>query len=601
MASYWQDNFPLIKDVFDGRTTKLTDNMDACDKSVTEVFADKIYPLREFRTIKENFLTIAKNIEDRELKDWIIKTSEQIQYGMDQKTSEGLQQKIDALIGRLDSILPKVRQAKDDVESLWKAYTFTDELTPQMEWLNDKSEQINKPLKSDSAEETEVLVERVENVISQLEKKKKSFLGTLQQAGRLISNPKIPKFLEREVKNARKVWDDTNKLALDHLAKLQFNKESWEKFEEQKNSLTAAIDLGEQEKSEIQRIYDVEKAIEDYKNRLKSAADVRKNIEEAYKVFNATKTSVQELCSEEVKEVIDGEVNTILEQAVVNDQIDDTLKAIDEFHGSLKEYLAVLKKLETWPAKGQGKMMELLHPDKRLTDQEKVVMTMELMDDVAQELEKHQSHSQLWTDRVGPSKTSPESERIVLRMSAVHRKLLALQKDVDKEAEQYGDDVKNLADVMKCNKKFDPWVLKNEERIRHPLEMGSSLEASKENLEAIIGWKTESVEMRAVLDKGNAAAKLMSSHENADEVYFAFVKRWEVVHAKILEVIPLTKSFIKLWEEQAVMAEKIQDGITDPHTTMELPQLEKLFMDIKTLMFEKQKIMMKINPPSKDA
>ena len=48
--------------------------MDACDKSVTEVhttfetfgkhfnfmslkvFADKIYPLREFRTIKENFL-----------------------------------------------------------------------------------------------------------------------------------------------------------------------------------------------------------------------------------------------------------------------------------------------------------------------------------------------------------------------------------------------------------------------------------------------------------------------------------------------------------------------------------------------------------------
>ena len=176
------------------------------------------------------------------------------------------------------------------------------------------------------------------------------------------------------------------------------------------------------------QIYDLEKAIEDYKNRLKSAAEVRKNIEEAYKVFNATKTSVQELCSEEVKEVIDGEVNTILERAVVNDQIDDTLKAIDEFHSDLKEYLAVLKKLESWPAKGQGKMMELLHPDKPLTDQEKVVMTMELMDDVAQELEKHQSHSQLWTDKVGPSKTSPESERIVLRMSAVHRKLLALQK-----------------------------------------------------------------------------------------------------------------------------------------------------------------------------
>ena len=176
------------------------------------------------------------------------------------------------------------------------------------------------------------------------------------------------------------------------------------------------------------QIYDLEKGIEDHKNRLKSAAEVRKNIEEAYKVFNATKTSVQELCSEEVKQVIDGEVNNILERAVINDQIDDTLKALDEFHVALKEYLSDLKKLESWPAKGQGKMMELLHPDKPLTDQEKVVMTMELMDDVAQELVKHQNHSQLWTDKLGPSKTSPESERIVLRMAAVHRKLLALQK-----------------------------------------------------------------------------------------------------------------------------------------------------------------------------
>ena len=42
-----------------------------------------------------------------------------------------------------------------------------------MEWLNDKAEQINKPLTSDSAEQTEMLIERLETVVSQLEKKKK--------------------------------------------------------------------------------------------------------------------------------------------------------------------------------------------------------------------------------------------------------------------------------------------------------------------------------------------------------------------------------------------------------------------------------------------
>ena len=91
---------------------------------------------------------------------------------------------------RLDSILPKVRQAKDDVESLWKAYTvifvfnssylkylfyfqFTDELTPHLEWLNDKADVINKPLITNGAEETEQLIERLDNIINQLGKKKK--------------------------------------------------------------------------------------------------------------------------------------------------------------------------------------------------------------------------------------------------------------------------------------------------------------------------------------------------------------------------------------------------------------------------------------------
>ena len=46
----------------------------------------------------------------------------------------------------------------------------------------------------------------------------------------------------------RKIWKYISTLLL------TVNKESWEKFEEQKNSLTAAIDLGEQEKSEIQRV-----------------------------------------------------------------------------------------------------------------------------------------------------------------------------------------------------------------------------------------------------------------------------------------------------------------------------------------------------------
>ena len=75
-----------------------------------------------------------------------------------------------------------------------------------------------------------------------------------------------------------------------------------------------------------------------------------------------------------------------------------------------------------------------------------------------------------------------------------------------------------MAEVMKCNKKFEPWVVKNEEKMMDATEFGCSLEAARDSLEAIMVWKAESLAMKAVLDRGNKAAQLMSSHENADQV-----------------------------------------------------------------------------------
>ena len=149
---------------------------------------------------------------------------------------------------------------------------------------------------------------------------------------------------------------------------------------------------------------------------------------------------------------------------------------------------------------------------------------------------------------------------------------------------------------MKYNKKFEPWIDNNEEKIFDKIDLGKSLDDAHEAIEKVKLWKVESEEMKAKLDKGNKAAKKMSNHENEDKIYDAFVKRWDVVNNKIIEVIPLIESYIGLWEKQIVIADEIQAEITNPHTKLQLPDLEKMFMDMKRLMFQKQKIMAKINP-----
>ena len=178
----------------------------------------------------------------------------------------------------------------------------------------------------------------------------------------------------------------------------------------------------------IFQIYNLQRGKEDLKNRLKSAAEIRKSIDDAFNMFLATKKSVQEMCSEEVKESIDNDVNAILQRIVVNDHIDDILKEIEAFNDSLKKYFTILGELEEFPPIGKKKLRELLHPPNPVTDEEKVMMTLELLDDIAAEFDKWNAHNNLWLNDLAPSKTSPESEMIVKRMTDVRNSLLALKR-----------------------------------------------------------------------------------------------------------------------------------------------------------------------------
>ena len=109
--------------------------------------------------------------------------------GKEGKTKGDEDKKLGAILDRYDALLPKVADTKKACESLWKAYQvrrgfghgnkmntpaqYTDELTPHMEWLTEKKVLATRDISSNSAGETEELIERQEKVIDQLDKKGK--------------------------------------------------------------------------------------------------------------------------------------------------------------------------------------------------------------------------------------------------------------------------------------------------------------------------------------------------------------------------------------------------------------------------------------------
>jgi len=587
----------FIQDVFDDRAKKLVEVMDKTDKSITDVLADKIYTSNEFKKVKENFTSLAKNMETSEVKEWLQNTRETM--GGKGKGDD----KLGNVLERFDKMVAKVSDTKTIADSLWQGYNYTDELTPHVEWLEDKKTLANRDINSNSAGETEEHIERQEKVIDQLDKKRKVFQAILDKGTALTQKPKSPEFLAREVKRAGDLWKETNNQALDRLQRLRDNQAAWERYEQKRDELTKKLDGADSELENINQLYNLDAGIEDHKNRVKNAANTRKDIEAVFKTVSDANTIVQILLTDDMKAELNEQVNELKERGSTNDKIEDRLKAIDDFNGKIKIYIGVLVELEKWNLEGRKRMDELLAgPAPGSSAEDRVLMTMELGEDISKQLELHAAQETLWDDSLGPKKAgevSDESKALVGRMDTVKGALSALNTESETEAAKFGEDVKYLADVTNSTKKFDPWIAKSEEKVKTGMKNAGSLEEGKKSFEEVKHWKAESEAIKTVLDNGNASAQKMTTHGEADKVYAANIKRWEAVDKAIKEWITKMEALVKMWEDQAATADKVTNAISDPSASdMKLEDLETHLNSLKEMFIQKQKMMDGMNPPT---
>eukprot|EP00092_Neocalanus_flemingeri_P002162 GFUD01002302.1.p1 GENE.GFUD01002302.1~~GFUD01002302.1.p1 ORF type:complete len:603 (+),score=206.05 GFUD01002302.1:67-1875(+) len=599
--SFWQENFAFIKDVFDDRSEKMVDVMNKCEQAIAEVLADKIYTSAEFKKVKENFSSFAKNLEQSEVKEWLENTKETLMGDRDAKSKGDEDKKLEAVLGRFDALLPKVTDTKKACDSLWKAYQYTDELTPHMEWLVEKRVLATRDINSNSAGETEELIEKQEKVIDQLDKKRKVFQEIIAKGTKLKDDPKCPVFLGREVKTASDLWDETNKTALDRLNRLRDNLSAWERYENKRNDLAEKLAVGDRELADIKKVYDVAAGETDHKNRIKTAASIRKEIEGVFKAVDDANNIVQVLLTEDMQAELNEQVSDLKARAAVNDQIDEKLKMIDAFNGKLKtNYIVILAELEGWNAGGRKRMDELLNPTAPIQAEDRVLQTMELGEDIRAQIEIHTGQQSLWDSELAPSQAgedSVECKELMSRMGTVFTLLSALNDESEAEAAKFGEDVKHLADVTNSTKKFAPWIQTSGEKVKAGMKKASSLGEATVLLDELNKWKVDSENMKKVIDNGNAAAHKMTMHDDADKVYAANCKSWEVVSAAVKDWITKMEALVKMWESQAATADKVTAAMSAPSDSdMKLEDLEAHLNSLKQMFIEKQKMMDSLNP-----
>jgi len=593
--SFWQENYAFIKDVYDTRSQKMVELMDKTEKSIAEVNADKIYKSSEFAKVKDIFSSLAKNLEQTEVKDWLESTKETLMGDRDQKAKGDEDKKLQELLDRYGALIPKVNETKQVVASLWKAYQYTDELAPHMEWLQEKRVLATRDINSNSASETEELIEKQEKVIDQLDKKRKLVTELIAKGTKLKDDPKSPSFLCREVNNMKTTWDETNDLALDRLNRLKDNMSAWERYENKRNDLSDKLDGADRELDDIKKIYDLTAGPEDHKNRLKTAASIRKEIEDVFATVTAANEIVQTLLTEDMKVELNEQVDGLKSRMEANNQIDEKLKAIDNFNVSLKDYEGVLKELEGWLGTGRKRMDDLLNPPKPMEAEDRVLKTMELGEDIRKQLEVHQGQQSKWEASLCPTQAgedTPDAQAITGRMESVQATLETLNTEAEAEAAKFGEDVKYLADFTNSNKKFQPWIDSAKAKVQSGLGKPNNLEEALKMLDECKAFSEACQAMKKIIDDGIASAQKMTRHDDADKQYATSLAQWTEVNKMAGDWIKRMEGLVEMWQKQAATADKVTAAISAPaNSDMKLEDLETHLNSLKQMFIEKQKMM----------
>jgi len=596
--TYWQENYAFIKDVYDSRSSKLEELMEKTDNAISAVLADKIYTSNEFKKIQETFMGLARNLEQPETKEWLTITKDTLMSDRERgaETDEE-NKKLAALLTRFDATMPRISDTKNVVDCLWKAYQFTDELAPYMEFLEDMRSKSTRDINTNSSNETEEHIEKQEKYMEQIDKKKKTVMEQISKGEKILVNPKSPKFLDGHVNKLRSLWDEANITSEQRLQALRDNLDSWEKYEKQRSNFFQAVQEGNEEYRNIKKIYCREEGKRSYMQRCGAVDMLKKSIQEIFKDVVEANSTLEKLLGDIKKAELSEEIDSMSKEMEIIKKLDEKLQNINNFNISFATYQEDIRLLDSWLQKGQKRLDSLLKPDKDLLPEERVMLTMELQSDIEQEILKTKKCEEIWIS-IEPERDekSDDSQSCVTQQQNIVEIQNNLLQKVKQEGEKFGEDVKHLADFASSQKKFACWIDLAEQKKKKGLVKPLNLDQAIDLLTDLKNWSEETESIKVTIEDGYESAKKMSSHDEPDQTYGICIKRWNDIKNTCKDWITKLESMVSVWQKQAETAQKVTAAIAatpnDASTSeMKLEDLEEHLNSLRQMFIEKQKMM----------
>ena len=459
--------------------------------------------------------------------------------------------KLKVIIDRHKNLIPKIQETLVKTECYWKCYSYGDDLIPIFEFIDDLRNRSVKEIQCGNSEMTEEHIEKQDKVLNSLENKRKMVMDFIAKGEKLMTDPNCPKFLDGHVKKLREAWEDTNEKAQVRKKALTDNLNAWSTFEEQKVENHKQLDAADAEFDCIKKIFDLVAGPNDYNNRMKTAANFRKVIQDIFDTVSGANDILQVMLPDEKKSPMTDEVKEVKTRMEILGKTDGRLDFILDFNKRLAVFNQNVTDLEGWLEEGRKKLDSVKSATEQLTPEDRVTKSMEFAEDLKKKSEfcaKQEAEKEEIFPKQG-EKVSSDAKKFIERLKSVRSVLTNLDEEIKSECAKFSEDVKYFAEFQTGIKAFDPWMKKAEQRISDGLMQPKSLVEACEILGTSKNFQDECEAKIKILEEAATSALKMTTHNDSDGKVDGFRERWTKVHEITKEWVARMTTLVECWNK----------------------------------------------------
>jgi len=594
--TFWQENYPFVKEIYTDRHTKMADWMENVEKAIARILADKVYTSAEFKRERDIFYALCKDLEREEIKKWLSQILEILMAERSKDEKKDQQNRLETLIKKHEDLIPTVLKTQVKVDLYWKCYAYGDELKPHIEFLDGIMLSSTRDIAPSCVENVDELIERQEKSLSQLESKRGIVNDLIGKGKVLLENPDKPKFLEAHLNRIIVGWDDTKEKAQTRLTFLQNTKAAWVGYYSGLENIAVEFDKAEEEIKKVKKRFNLQSAFEDLEKRQKLFNETKNTIDTMWTNINKDYDMMTQTLPEDKKDFVKKEVKAVGEKLPVVERFHEKVQKIETFVARLNEFDKNLKFIDGWMLGAEGNLNDVKNHSDQMTPEDRVSHTMELQEDVAAKVQLIKKCIAEELDLLPQGDKVPQdAEDHKAELKRIDAFVTDLQKKVMATCDSFSEDVKFWAEYKTGIKSFKPWLEEAEKRATGGLSKPQTLDEANAMFASTSSFDESCLKHIKLLTDASGAANKMTTHKEADDEVAALKDRYTKVKAVSDEWMKKVDTLVKEWKllDNTVVELNswvAKDRDADGQQAFSLEKMESTLGELKNIFKEKEKL-----------